>query len=160
VLWEELWKRGTDALPFGQGWGYIPTLSSNEIFGYEAFSSGGIPFVFPHNDFLYLFVELGLVGLGLLIAYWFSFLRKVRLLSRSPSEPVRYGVRILVPVAIVMLLVQLFDNGFAIRFVAERSFIVMGLVFGLHHFARHNDLLVVADSSSRLVRGSFVGVDR
>ena len=47
----------------------------------------------------------------------------------------RYDVRVLVPVIIVMLLVQLFDNGFAIRFVAERFFIAAGLVFGLQYLA-------------------------
>ena len=34
---------------------------------------------------------------------------------------------------VVMFFVQLFDNGFAIRFVAERFFIAAGLVFGLHY---------------------------
>ena len=43
----------------------------------------------------------------------------------------RYDVRVLLPVIMVMFLVQLFDNGFAIRFVAERFFISAGLVFGM-----------------------------
>ena len=87
----------------------------------------------PHDDFLFLFMELGILGFGLLVAFWLHLLRKIRLLSRSPSEQARYDVRVLVPVIITMFLVQLFDNAFVTRFVAERFFIVAGLVFGLQY---------------------------
>jgi hypothetical protein len=50
----------------------------------------------------------------------------------------RYSVMVLVPVLIVMLMVQMFDNGFAIGFVAFRFFAAAGLVFGLYHSARED----------------------
>ena len=134
VLWGELWQRGAEALPLGNGWGYNWSLSSMDIFGFEGeFVSGGSHFVFPHNDLLYLFVELGILGFGLLVAFWLHLLSKIRFLSRSQSESARYSVRILVPVVSVMLFVQLFDNGLVLRLVAERFFIAAGLVFGLQY---------------------------
>ena len=132
VLWKALLDRRADTLSFGNGWGYTWSLTSAELFGSEAsFTTEENNHIFPHNDFLFLLIELGILGFGLLVAFWLHLLRKIRLLSRSPSEQGRYDVRVLVPVIIVMFFVQLFDNGFAIRFVAERFFITAGLVFGL-----------------------------
>jgi O-antigen ligase len=136
-LWADLWDRGVEALPMGQGWGYIWSLTPSEIFGVEGvFNAGGNPFVYPHNDFLYLFVELGIVGFGLLALFWFSLFQKVRRMTRSPREPIRYSVMVLVPVLIVMLVVQMFDNGFAIAFVADKFFAAAGLVCGLYYSTR------------------------
>jgi O-antigen ligase len=135
-LWSELWERGRDALPFGQGWGYIPSLDSVDIFGFEGnFAAGESGFVYPHNDFLYLFVELGLVGVGLWVLFWFSLFRKIRALSRSP-DPESRAVRIIVPIIITMFMVQLFDNGFAIKFVATPFFVAAGLVVGVYALER------------------------
>ena len=132
VLWEELWRRGAEALPWGNGWGYTWSLTPIDLFGFEgAFRAGGNPFVYPHNDFLFVFLELGILGLGLLIGFRVQLLRRIRLVSRAHDEAARFGVRVLVPVLVVGLLVQLFDNGFAIRPVAERFFIAAGLVLGL-----------------------------
>jgi hypothetical protein len=148
-LWANLWGRGVESLPLGQGWGYIWSLTPSDIFGSEGvFVEEGNPFVYPHNDFLFLFVELGILGSGLLIAYWLHLLRKIRLLSRSRSESARYGVRVLVPVVIVMFLVQLFDNGFAISFVADRFFIAAGFVFGLHYLVQRSELPASVGSRS------------
>ena len=46
----------------------------------------------PHNDFLFLFMELGILGFGLLVVFWLDLLRRIRLLSRSRSEWIRYEV--------------------------------------------------------------------
>ena len=135
-------------MPFGHGWGYTWSLTSTELFGFEGqFGAEGNGYVFPHNDFLFLYLEFGILGLGLLIVFWLFLIRKIRLLSRSNDKQVRYDVRVLVPVTVVMFLVQLFDNGFAIRFVAERFFIVAGLVFGLASL-QQDDRWDVADSRS------------
>ena len=136
-LWADLWDRGVEALPMGQGWGYIWSLTPMDIFGVEeTFVTGGNPFVYPHNDFLFVFVELGIVGFGLLALFWVSLFQRVRRLTRSSREPIRYSVMVLVPVLIVMLMAQMFDNGFAIGFVADRFFAAAGLVFGLHYSTR------------------------
>jgi O-antigen ligase len=137
-LWADLWDRGVEAFPMGQGWGYMWSLTSMEIFGTQTFTTGGNFFIYPHNDFLYLFVELGIVGFGLLVIFWLSLFQRVRRLTRSPREPIRYSVMVLVPVLIVMLVVQLVDNGFAIGFVAYRFFAAAGLVFGLYYSARES----------------------
>jgi O-antigen ligase len=136
-LWAEMWNRGVDALPMGQGWGYTWSLTPTDIFGVETFVTS-VPFVHPHNDFLFLFVELGIVGFGLLAVFWLSLFQKVRRLSRSQREPIRYSVRVLVPVLIVMFVVQMFDNGFAISFVADKFFAAAGLVFGLYYSTRES----------------------
>jgi O-antigen ligase len=147
-LWVDLWDRGVEALPMGQGWGYIWSLTPRDIFGVEGeFNAGGNPFVYPHDDFLYLFVELGIVGFGLLALFWLSLFQKVRRMTRSPREPIRYSVMVLVPVLIVMLVVQMFDNGFAIVFVADKFFAAAGLVFGLYYATRES-----APSRPRMAR--------
>jgi O-antigen ligase len=147
-LWGLLWKRGVEALPLGNGWGYTWTLTATQLFGIEGeFTSLGNQNIFPHNDFLFLFVELGILGSGMLVAFWLHLIHKIRLLSRSRTEHARYGVRVLVPVIVVMFLVQLFDNGFAIRFVAERFFIAAGLVFGMQYL-RQTAPSALADAES------------
>lgn len=141
-LWGELWNRGRDALPFGQGWGYIPSLDSTDIFGFEGnFVAGQSGFVYPHNDFLYLFVELGLVGVGLFVFFWLSLFRKIRALSRSP-DPESRAVRIIVPIIITMFMVQLFDNGFAIKSVSTPFFVAAGIVVGLYALERDSRLRI------------------
>jgi O-antigen ligase len=132
VLWDDLWRRGAEALPWGNGWGYMWSLTPTDLFGFEGgFTAGDNPFVYPHNDFLFVFLELGILGLGLLIGFWIQLVRRIRLVSRAHDEAARFGVRVLVPILVVGLLVQLFDNGFAIRPVAERFFLAAGLVLGL-----------------------------
>jgi O-antigen ligase len=139
-LWVLLWRRGAEAPFLGQGWGYIASLDSTDLFGFEGnFQQGASSFVYPHNDFLYLFVELGIIGVALLAGYWLILLRKIRLLSSSRSEPTRYGVRVLVPVIIVMFVLQLFANGMSIPPVATRFFIAAGLIFGLHYLDRRSE---------------------
>lgn len=140
LLWEELWERGSDALPWGNGFGYVWALESEDVFGFEGqFSSEGNAFIYPHNDFLFLFVELGIVGFGLLLLFWGHLFATVRSLSRSRDAYLGYEARVLVPIVVTMLLVQLFDNGFAIRMVAERFFIVAGFIFGLRSLGREAD---------------------
>lgn len=134
LLWQALWARGVVALPLGNGWGYMWSLTPTDIFGIEnVFVTEGSPFIFAHNDFLFLFVEVGFLGVGFLIVFWLQLIRRIGGLSRIGNEWTRYRVRLLIPVLVVMLIVQLFDNGFAIRFVAERFFIAAGLVFGTYY---------------------------
>ena len=85
--------------------------------------------------------------------------RKIRSLSRSRYWQARYDVRILVPIIIVMLLVQLFDNGFAIRLVAERFFVATGLVFGLNYLRQSENWDAVESGSLGTTRG-YVPLDR
>jgi len=134
VLWEDLWERGVEAMPFGNGWGYVWNLTSIDIFGVEGeFTTGDQGLIYPHNDFLFLFVELGVIGLGFLVVFWFQLLRRFRFLSRASDGFVRYDARILAPILVLMFLVQVFANGLSVRFVAERFFIAAGLICGMHY---------------------------
>jgi O-antigen ligase len=136
-LWLLLWQRGVDALPLGNGWGYITSLDSVELFGFEGnFQGGASSFVYPHNDFLYLFVDLGIVGVGLIVLLWVSLVGKVVAIARHGRPAAIYDVRVLVPVLLVMFVLQLVANGTSIRFVGTRFFIVAGLVFGLAYRER------------------------
>jgi O-antigen ligase len=147
VLWGDLWERGAEAFPWGNGWGYMWSLTPGDIFGFEGeFTTGDNPFVYPHNDFLFVFLELGIVGVGLLVAFWLRLVRGIRTVSRARDESVRFGVRVLVPVLVVGFLVQLFDNSLAIRPVAERVFVTAGLVLGLvFHWQRSEDGSLVVE---------------
>jgi O-antigen ligase len=157
LLWEDLWTRGAEALPFGNGWGYMWSLTATDIFGFEnVFVTRENQFIFAHNDFLYLFVELGLLGFVLLSVFWLSLLLKMRRLSGSSGESIRYGVRVLVPIIVVMLIVQLFDNGFAIRFIAERFFVAAGLVFGMHYAEQARRSIDTGSRSLDTTQGSAV----
>ena len=46
---------------------------------------GGKRLDYPHNDFLFLFVEFGILGFGLLVAFWLHLLRKIRLSVTQPQ---------------------------------------------------------------------------
>jgi O-antigen ligase len=137
-LWEKLWARGVEAFPFGQGWGYVESLSPIDVFGSQTFVTDQNQFIYAHDDFLYLFVQLGILGFGLLLVFWTNLLLKVRSLSRSDHEFVRYSVRVLVPILLVEFIMQLFANGFVTQFVAEKAFMASGLVFGLHYVVRQS----------------------
>jgi O-antigen ligase len=147
-LWERLWARGVEAFPFGQGWGYMESLSPVDVFGFETFVTAQNPFIYAHDDFLYLFVQLGILGLGLLVIFWANLLLKVRSLSRSDREFVRYSVRVLVPVLLVEFIMQLFANGLAAQFVADKAFMASGLVCGLYYAVRQAERLDVTGTQS------------
>ena len=153
VLWGKLWSIGSAALPFGNGWGTVESLTSTDLFGFATeFHQGASTFVYPHNDFVYLFVQFGIVGFVLLIVYWLDLLRRIRSLARA-GDATRYGVRLLIPIVIVMLFVQLFDNGFAIMEVATRFFIAAGLVFGMA-YARRRDGFLGTDAAQESARAN------
>ena len=147
-LWERLWARGVEAFPFGQGWGYVESLSPVDVFGFETFVTEQNQFIYAHDDFLYFFVQLGILGFGLLVVFWMNLFLKVRRLSRSEREFVRYSVRVLVPVLIVGFIMQLFANGFATQFVAEKAFMASGLAFGLHYAVGQAERLDITGSRS------------
>jgi hypothetical protein len=158
-LWGQLVARGLEAGPLGQGWGYSWSLSSSDIFGFEGeFVKGGNPFIYAHDDFLFLFVELGCVGLGLLIVFWLDLIRRIRRLSRSESGG--YAVRLLVPLVVVMFFVELFDNGFAVEAIAARFYIAAGLIFGLHYLVREGQRSDVVGSAVVEVGRAAFSTDR
>jgi hypothetical protein len=138
-LWTQLWDRAMPALPWGNGFGYTWSLSSEELFGSEGdFTQGEDGSVHPHNDFLFLFVEFGLPGVLLLAYFWVSVLGAYFRLERSPDQFLRFNGRVLLGILMTGFLMALVDNLFGIRPFAERFFPVAGvmLAFGQMELAR------------------------
>ena len=126
-LWVELWDRRQ--LPWGRGFGYMWSLSSEELFGPgNSFLTEGSDTVYPHNDFLILALEFGIVGIGLLVLFWGALLRKLFKLVRDAHPPHRYTALVLAGMIMTGLVVTLVDNLFAIRPIAERFFPVAGFL--------------------------------
>jgi O-antigen ligase len=128
-LWQELWDRALLGLPFGQGYGFVWSLSPSELFGVEAFTTETNPFVYAHNDFLYWTVELGLIGAAAILTFWVSAVRVARRVGRLLAERSREA-SFLGGIVLTMLIASLVDNGLFIRAVAERFFIIVGGAWG------------------------------
>lgn len=136
-LWTALWERAQPALPWGNGFGYIWSLSSEDLLGepgqFQHEESGVVP---PHNDFLYLLVEFGVPGLLLLVVFWVGLFRAASLGTGSADPLLRRSVWLLLGAMVTGLTVALIDDVFAIRPLAERFFPVAGFVFGLSEVER------------------------
>ena len=131
-LWTELWVRAEQAFPWGNGFGFTWSLSSEELFGAQGLFGGpdaGV--IFPHSDFVFLLVEFGIVGLLLMLMFWAGLLRANFRAASSLHPEVRVVGRSLIGIVMTGLLVALVDNLFAIRPFAERFFPIAGMVFAL-----------------------------
>ena len=149
-LWTELWDRAEPALPWGNGFGYTWSLSSEELFGSEGvFTEGDSGIVHPHNDFLFLLVEFGLPGLLLLTFFWFQLLRAYFRVAGSPNRLLRFNGQVLLGVMITGLTMALVDNLFGIRPFAERFFPVVGVMFALSRMESVRRETSLAHSNSR-----------
>ena len=132
-LWTILWKEAAAALPAGHGYGFTFTLSPERVFGFETFVNEGSKdaFVYPHNDYLFWALELGLLGFAALAMFWVHLIRTFRRLSREGPYRARHGAYVLSGILVTTFIVQLVDNSFAIRAVGAPFFIAAGAVFGL-----------------------------
>jgi O-Antigen ligase len=147
-LWTELWGRAEPALPWGNGFGFTWSLSSEELFGIEGvFSPGESEAIHPHNDFMYLLVEFGIPGVALLALFWVHALGAYLRVSRSTDERLRFGGRLLLGILVTGFLVALVDNLFAIRPYAERFFPAVGVLFGMARIERSRRGGVAIDSA-------------
>jgi hypothetical protein len=131
-LWVELWDHAEPALPWGNGFGYMWSLSTLQLFGEEegfrSEVSGKVP---PHNDFIYMAVEFGLPGIILLSIFWLRLFSAQRLVSRSTDPELRWSALLFLGVIVTGFIVAMIDNVFSVRPIAERFFPVAGFVFGL-----------------------------
>lgn len=131
-VWTELWERGVHALPWGNGFGYVWSLSSEELTGspgqFESDESGVVP---PHNDFVYLFAEFGVAGIFLFLFFWMNLFQAHRVVTDSEDPLLRVSASLLLGALVSGLVVSLTDDLFAIRPLAERFFPVFGFMLGL-----------------------------
>ncbi len=136
-LWTELWQRAEPALPWGHGFGYVWSLSSEDLFGspgeFQSEESGVVP---PHNDFVYLFVEFGIPGVLLLLLFWVQLFRAQGLVAGSTAPLIARSGSLLLGALVTGLIFALFDDVFAVRPIAERFFPVAGFIFGLAEMER------------------------
>jgi O-antigen ligase len=136
-LWTELWKRAQPTLPWGHGFGYTWSLSTEQLFGesggFGSEESGVVP---PHDDFLYLLLEFGIPGVLLLIFFWVQLFRAHRLVTESENGLFRRSGWLLLGMMVTGLMVALVDDLFAVRPFAERFFPVAGFMFGLAQVER------------------------
>jgi len=131
-LWSQLWVNEiVPALPLGNGFGHMFTLSSEDIFGAgdTSFDPSGTGFVYAHNDLIYWMVELGLVGLLGMVLFWSQLLSTSRSLSRSESVN-SVHVQILSGVLITGLVTQLVASTIFFTGLAVPFFAAAGFVFG------------------------------
>jgi O-antigen ligase len=132
-LWTHLWNNEIEpTLPWGNGFGHTFTVSSEDAFGEGSTSfatSEGSTFVYPHNDFIFLMVELGLVGLVLVVLFWSQLLIAFRSVSRTASEN-KPHVQILGGVLITAFVVQFVGSLLLFTLLATPFFVAAGFVFG------------------------------
>jgi O-antigen ligase len=93
------------------------------------------PLVYPHNDFLYWTLEFGIIGLVLWVSLWVLIFRAFRAVIRM-QPPFNHPGYLLVGVLITFLVASLVDNLLFIRPLAERFFVVAGMILAFGAFAR------------------------
>jgi O-antigen ligase len=137
-LWRSQWTEIGPALPLGNGFGHTFTLTSEDLFG-EGITSfnpdGASTFVYPHNDFLFWMVELGILGLLGMITFWAQLLRALRSVLRSHSVD-RPHVVALSSVVITAFVVQMVGSTFFFPALASVLSIAAGFIFGTREARR------------------------
>jgi hypothetical protein len=132
-LWTRLWDKQIEpALPWGNGFGHTFTLSSSDIFGPESTNFGATEedsFVYPHNDFIFWMVELGILGLVGILVFWGQLFRAFRMVSRSTNFN-RSHVQILSGLLITAFVIQFVGSVFLFTTLAVPFSIAAGFVFG------------------------------
>jgi O-antigen ligase len=131
-LWRSLWKEIESGLPLGNGFGHTFTLTSEDLFGKGNISfnpEGATTFVYPHNDFLFWMVELGILGLLGMVTFWAQLLRALRSVLRSRSIE-RHNVMALSGVVITAFIVQMVGSTFFFLPLASVFLISAGFIFG------------------------------
>jgi O-antigen ligase len=136
-LWTSLWERAEPALPWGNGFGYIWSLTSEDLVGvpdqFGTDTNGILP---PHDDFVYLLVEFGIPGVVLLVLFWLLLLRSRALVIQSADPQFRRSGWLLLGMIVAGLMVALVDDVFLVRPFAERFFPVAGFILGLAYLER------------------------
>jgi hypothetical protein len=136
-LWTALWERASPALPWGNGFGYMWTLSSEDLFGVpDLFGSDVSGIVPPHDDFVYLLVEFGIPGVVLLVLFWLQLVRAFTLVIRSANPLYRRSAWLLLGMMVTGVTVALIDNLLVVRPFSERFFPVAGFILGLAEVER------------------------
>jgi O-antigen ligase len=134
-LWRDLWTEAASEMPWGGGFGFTFSLSPERLFGEQEFVTADNPLVYPHNDFLYWTLEFGIIGLVLWVSLWLLIIRAFRAVIRM-QPPLNYPGYLLIGVLITFIVASLVDNLLFIRPLAERFFVVAGMILAFGALAR------------------------
>jgi O-antigen ligase len=146
-LWRELWREAASRMPLGGGLGFAFSLSPERLFGEQSFVTSDNPLVYPHNDFLYWTLEFGIIGLVLWVSLWLLIIRAFRAVIRM-QPPLNHSGYLLVGVLITFMVASLFDNLLFIRPLAERFFVVAGMILAFGALARERSTSISRASPS------------
>jgi O-antigen ligase len=146
-LWRELWEEAASKMPWGGGFGFEFSLSSERLFGEQSFVIGDNPIVYPHNDFLYWTLEFGIIGLVLWVSLWLLIIRAFRAVIRM-QPPLNHPGHLLIGVLITFIVASLVDNLLFIRPLAERFFVVAGMILAFGALARERSTSIPRASPS------------
>jgi O-antigen ligase len=128
LLWQFLLPLALSAPLTGHGFGFMTTLSPELSFGTGQFVTAQNPLLYAHNDFLYLLLELGFLGLGLYVAGLFGWWSRVVTSLKGElgrKNPERLALTLTcVGAGMVTLVAQLADNAFSIPAVYDRFAVV------------------------------------
>lgn len=131
-LWGRLFEEARTEPVFGHGSGFAFTLDSQELFGFEGeFVAHQDVFVYTHDDLMYWMLDLGLIGVGLYLAFWLALRAKYKQLIVHPDARVRRDALLLGGAFTTLLIAGLVASGIFIRPIADRAFVAAGILFGL-----------------------------
>ena len=137
-LWSRLWDRVESGWPLGNGFGYTFTLTSPDLFGpgsSDFYTSPSQSFVYPHNDFIFWMVELGVIGLLGMLLFYGQLVMAFRSVSRSTRRN-RIHAQILSGALITGFVSQLVVSTFFFRALAVPYFTAAGFIFGAREIDR------------------------
>lgn len=124
TLWAAMWPYAADAGVTGHGFGFVFSLTPSQLLGQAgAFTTAKNPFVYPHNDFMYVTLDFGLLGLFVFLILW---LAGARAALRAKAIPLACAL-------LVAFFASLFDNGLFILALAERTSAVIGFALGMSY---------------------------
>jgi O-antigen ligase len=152
-LWRELWREAASEMPWGGGFGFAFSLSPERLFGEQSFVTDDNPLVYPHNDFLYWTLEFGIIGLVLWVSLWLLIIRAFRAVIRM-QPPLNHSGYLLIGVLITFMVASLVDNLLFIRPLAERFFVVAGMILAFGTLARERSTSISRASSGYHWRAS------
>lgn len=71
---------------FGLGIGYTFKFNPKELVGFVGFQAADNPYIYVHNDFLYFFLETGMIGLLLFIYFYVIIIRDINKFLRNEKN--------------------------------------------------------------------------
>jgi hypothetical protein len=140
-LWTGLWEHAESALPWGNGFGFMWSLSSEDLFGAEGVFAPGQGHIPAHNDFMLLLVEFGIPGVSLLAFFWILLMRASVRVARSTLPGLALDGLVLIGILTTGFVMASVDNLIAIRPFAERFFLAAGTMFALGRMAHAQQVI-------------------